>query len=188
MPKVMLPLAAQPLWLPTENLAAGPWEPVCAPVRLASAAASVSFASIPAQYVMFRLIGEIINDASAADIYFKFNADSGANYDVQVLGGNGVTVSSTRTTGGSSGIHLFGNASMAASTHLTFVLTIAKPIAGAAALSVCHATGYNGANFDIHDTAGRWANTADLINQIAFSKSAGNFAAGSIFILEGSKF
>ena len=184
MPKVMLPLSAQPLWLPTENLAAGPWEPVCAPVRLASAAASVSFQSIPAQYVMFRLRCEIIKDASGATVSLRFNNDSGANYDYQRLTGNGATVAGARATGGTS---IPMTLSIDASSTTTFGVVIAKPIAGANGLTVSDCV-YTATDLTSTYHAGRWANTADLINRIDVINSVGNFAAGSIFYLEGSKF
>lgn len=185
MPKVGLPLAAQPLWLPTENLAAGPWEPVCAPVRLATTAASVSFASIPAQYVMFRLRYEIIRDGTTSSYNFRFNNDSGANYSYEYLMGDNATVSSGRVTGATSiNTSYFA---VEASGHASGELVIAKPIAGAAGLVVGGRAAVQ-TNIRVDSLVGIWSNTADLINRIDITSNVDNLAAGSIFILEGSKF
>ena len=189
MPRVGFPISAQPLWLPTENLAAGPWEPVCAPVRLASAAASVSFASIPAQYVMFRLRCEIINDASAKTIDLRLNNDSGVNYDTQQINVSNVTVTGGRSTGRTSMYVNYSN--LAASELGTVDFVIAKPIAGAAGLILASVVNTTTAALDLVLDACIWNNTAALINRIdvvaAAAAGTGNFAAGSIFILEGSK-
>lgn len=184
MPKVMLPLAAQPLWLPTENLAAGPWEPVCAPVRLASAAASVSFASIPAQYVMFRLRCQVNKDATPGSIVMTLNNDTGGNYARERLIGDNATVSSGRVTAQTSFSTSF---SMDASTPAVCTYVVAKPIAGAAGL-ILTSIALTSTNLTLFELAGHWGNTADLINRIDILASAGNFDTGSIFILEGSKF
>lgn len=186
MPKVMLPLAAQPLWMPTDVLAAGPWEPVCAPVRLASAAASVSFASIPAAYVMFRLRCEIIKDATGNSISLRLNNDSGTNYNRQYIEGNNAAVTAARATGGNR-IYLQNNG-VDASAHATHDLVIAKPIAGSAGLVLNSGSVMTTSGIMLFSNAGIWANTADLINRIDVSSDSGNFAAGSIFYLEGSKF
>ena len=184
----MLPLAAQPLWLPTENLAAGPWEPVCAPVRLASAAASVSFASIPAQYVMFRLRAEIIKDGTNGQAILRLNNDSAGNYARQMLHSADTTVNSARVTAQTS---INVNNNIGAGLSATLDIVIAKPIAGAAGL-VLYSQGYMDSAgtpvINLDHIAGIWSNTADLINRIDVLSDTTNFAAGSIFILEGSKF
>jgi len=185
MPKVMLPLAAQPLWMPTDVLAAGPWEPVCAPVRLAAAASSVSFASIPAAFVMFRLRAEIIKDGTTASPLLRFNNDSGANYSRQYVIGSSTSVSGARATGQTSISHAFE--AIGANEFATMDLIIAKPIAGAAALTV-ELYAVSQTNLAMAGVAGIWSNTADLINRIDIISNGGDFAAGSIFILEGSKF
>ena len=187
MPKVMLPLAAQPLWLPTENLAAGPWEPVCAPVRLASAAASVSFASIPAQYVMFRLRCEIINDGTADTVTMRLNNDSGAVYPWQYLRASSTTVDAFRNAA-QTVIPITLGAAVDANTFMTCDIIIAKPIAGANGIILLSGTRLgNAGDLYYNNLAALWNNTADLINRIDVIKTSGNFAAGSIFILEGSK-
>lgn len=186
MPKVMLPLAAQPLWLPTENLAAGPWEPVCAPVRLAAAAASVSFASIPAQYVMFRLRCQYIDDSTQGRGNLVLNNDTGANYSWQRLYGESTSVVGQRSTAQTS---ISDGLLTEASGFFEGDYVIAKPIAGAAALVVLSSFNNRAtASHILVGVAGIWSNTADLINRIDLVRSTGNFAAGSIFILEGSRF
>lgn len=183
----MLPLSAQPLWLHTENLAAGPWEDVCSPVRLGSAAASVSFQNIPAQYVMFRLIVEIIKDGTNGQVLLRLNNDSGGNYARQLLHGSDATVSGARVTGQSS---INVNNNIGAGLSATLDITIAKPIAGAPALvlypqAYMDSAGTPALNLD--HIAGIWSNTADLISRVDVLSETTNFAAGSIFILQGAK-
>lgn len=188
MPKVMLPLAAQPLWMPTDVLAAGPWEPVCAPVRLAAAASSVSFASIPAAYVMFRLRCQIVNDANAKNVQARLNNDSAGNYSYQSFYCASTTPGSARSTSQTYIMVAGEAASLAASQNATLDITIAKPIAGAAAL-LFSSGGYTSSTVPVlEDHAGIWSNTAALIDRIDILASSNNFAANSIFILEGSRF
>lgn len=183
MPRVGLPLSAQPLWLPTEVLAAGPWEDI-ASSRLSAAAASVSFQNIPAAFVMFRLYAEIIQDGTGGSFTLRFNNDSGVNYDYELLLGNDVSVTSARTTGATS---LLGLA-VDANAFAVLNATVAKPIAGAAGLVQADTVRTTGATLRTAHSAGIWNNTADLLNRIDLLTSAGNFAVGTLCVLQGSRF
>lgn len=185
MPKVMLPLAAQPLWLSTAALAAGPWEPVCAPVRLTASAASVSFAVIPAQYVMFRLRLEVISSGDSS-ISVRFNNDSGANYSRQQMEVNNITVTARRLTS-QTNIQLQNNG-VDASASATHDVVIVKSIAAKAALLMNTGSVMTSSGLMLIVQPGKWANTADLINRIDVSSDYSTFTAGSILILQGSKF
>lgn len=184
MPKVMLPLSYQPLWMPTEALAAGPWEPVCAPVRLAAAASSVSFQNIPAAFVMFRLVCQIIKDGTLGLISFTLNNDTGANYSRQYLSAASTTVSAGRDSAQTSANLLVGPE---ANAHSTFDAVIAKPLASTAGLISVMNVSFQ-TNIRLVDHAFIWANTAALINRIDVLSSVTDFAADSILILEGSRF
>ena len=180
------PLSYQPLWLKEENIASGPWE-IVGSSRLSAAAASVSFASIPAAYTMFRLIAEIVNDGAIKDVALRFNNDSGANYDTQILNMSGGTLTGQRNAGGTSGAADYNG--LSANTFATLEAIIAKPIAGAKGLALVSIVPTGAAGIQLTEDAIVWNNTAALINRIDMivSGGGGNFAAGSLFILEGSR-
>ena len=79
------------------------YEPI-ATTTLGSAQATVTFSSIPATYTDLVLIvtGTV---TSAASMYIRFNSDSGSNYSITRLSGNGTSAGSERTTNANSGTY-----------------------------------------------------------------------------------
>lgn len=163
---------------------AAPWD-VIDSTTLGSAAASISFASIDSKYKLFRVTAYVVKDATAHQATLRINNDSGANYDYQRLNGSSTTVSAARVTGQTS-ILLTPTETIAANSIAQFSIIIGKQIAGSAAMVLSDGT------FDATsvgrvkaDIAARWNNTADLINRIDLISSSGNFAAGTVVVLEG---
>ena len=72
------------------------YEPI-ASQTLGSAAASVTFSSIPQGYTDLVIVA---NGAESADQYMaiRFNSDTGSNYSDTLLSGSGTTASSSRNT------------------------------------------------------------------------------------------
>jgi len=76
------------------------YEPI-ATTTLGSAAATITFSSIPATYTDLRLIlvtRGATGTGNRFDLQLNFNSDTGANYSRTFLNGNGTTVTSTRGT------------------------------------------------------------------------------------------
>jgi hypothetical protein len=68
---------------------------------LGSAASSVTFSSIPSTYTDLILVVTAAG-ASADDLRYRFNSDSGTNYSTTILYGTGSAASSARTTNATS--------------------------------------------------------------------------------------
>jgi hypothetical protein len=64
---------------------------------LSTSATNVTFSSIPATYTDLILVMKPIKGTLNYP-YIRFNSDSGSNYSITTLGGNGTTVASTRST------------------------------------------------------------------------------------------
>jgi len=166
---------------------AGPaaaWE-VIDSTTLASAAASVSFTSIPTTYKMFRVTAYLIKDGSDGLVQLQINGDSGANYDRQYLRGDSTTVDGARTTGQTS---INGNRNGESGLATTLEIVIAKQVAGSPAMVLWDQVMLDNAGtpaMNKFNIAGIWNNTADLISRIDLVASAGNFAAGTVVVLEG---
>jgi hypothetical protein len=71
------------------------YEPI-ATATLGSAAATITFSSIPATYTDLRiaLVGSLSGGGNYGNL--RFNSDSGSNYSVTILRGNGSAASSAR--------------------------------------------------------------------------------------------
>jgi hypothetical protein len=147
---------------------------------LASAAASVTFSSIPADYRDLVLVADGGNStASNRALRIRFNSDTGTNYNWVQMNGNG-------TTAGSS-----------ASTSQTYIWFGLLGIAPAKALSTIHVMDYSatdkhksalsrGSNAadSVYAFASRWAST-DAVTSIEVFSSSGDLSSGSTFYLYG---
>jgi hypothetical protein len=71
-----------------------------ATVTLSSAAATVTFSSIPGTYrdLILEMNHRVDSSATAADSFFRFNGDTGNNYNHVFMSGNGSTTSSSSGT------------------------------------------------------------------------------------------
>ena len=71
------------------------YEPI-ATTTLGSTAATITFSSIPATYTDLRiaLVGSLSGGGNYGNL--RFNSDSGSNYSVTILRGNGSAASSAR--------------------------------------------------------------------------------------------
>ena len=147
---------------------------------LESAAASVSFTGISTTYRMFRVTAYIVKDGNAGGVNVRLNNDDGGNYDRQRMIGGSTTVSANRATGQTS----FSDDSTAANTATTQTIQVAKQLAAAPAMLLRESTYLLGGDVAVQRAADVWDNTADLISRIDLIASAGNFAAGTVVVLE----
>ena len=159
------------------------YEPI-ATTTLGSAAASITFSSIASSWTDLRLV--LIGTSSAGGTgYIRFNSDSGTNYSVTFLRGNGSAASSVRSTNrtelifnGDTGISttipnmaLVDVFSYTASTNKTALLTSEEDANGSGS---------------VERMVGMWRNTS-AITTITLSLSGGNFASGFTATLYGVK-
>ena len=76
------------------------YEPI-ATQTLASAAASITFSSIPATYTDLRLVLVATSVGSGTGLYLRFNGTAGSGYSQTNLSGNGSSATSSRLTSNS---------------------------------------------------------------------------------------
>ena len=133
---------------------------------------------------MFRITAYIVKDGSAGNVLVTLNGDTGTNYDEQRLFGSSTTVSAIRNTGQTSFPATYTQ--IAASEAATIDLTVAKPLAAAAGMLLAQGARLGSGGIDRDSIAGIWNNTSSLISQIDIASSSGNFAAGTVAVLEGA--
>jgi hypothetical protein len=159
------------------------YEPI-ATTTLGSAAATITFSSIASSWTDLRLV--LIGTSSAGGSgYCRFNSDSGTNYSITYLRGDGSTASSVRSTNydrvgfnGDNGISTtipsmatIDIFSYAGSTNKTCLTTSPQDMNGSGSYEA---------------TVALWRNTA-AITSITLSLSGGNFASGYTATLYGIK-
>ena len=156
------------------------YEPI-ASQTLGSAAASVTFSSIPQGYTDLVLVTQISVSSGNANVRLIFNADSGANYSDTVLSGNGTAASSIRDT--SASVLPLDNVGYAsANFNNNKIISI---------MNYSNATTYktvlirsNNAATGTDAGVGLWRSTS-AITSIEISPAASTFASGSTFSIYG---
>ena len=163
---------------------AGPtYEPI-ATTTLGSAAATITFSSIPATYTDLRLVLVGIGSLGS-DVRIRFNSDTGTNYSYTELDGNGIATQSTRATS-QTFIKLttrWGISDTVPTMHVTDVFSYA----GSTNKTILNnlSGDFNGTG-SIEVLVGLWRSTS-AINAITYSLSSGNFSTGTTATLYGIK-
>ncbi len=154
---------------------------------------SFDFTDIPATYrhLVIKLAGRSSDSATnVVDVNVRFNNDTGANYDRQMLRGFGANATASESL---------------AQTFMPFTWALpgANAPADVAGSGILHIPDYADTTFHktlvasfvgktashatlIHEYGGYWRSTA-AINRITITTHAGTFAAGSIATLYGMK-
>ena len=183
--------AASSAVVPTEIIVPGAYDAL-ATVTLSAATASITFAVIPSGYkhLQVRVLGRnTIANTTEDDLLMKFNGDTGANYTIHYVGGDGVNpfVAGVGTRSDPrAGFTVDGNA--LASTFASNVVDIldysntnkyktTRTLAGSER---------NGAG-RIMLESGVWMNTAAITQIVFTSSNSSNFAINSSFALYGVK-
>lgn len=160
------------------------YEPI-ATQTLGSAAASITFSSIPATYTDLRVVWTNYFISGVGNSWIQFNGDAGTNYSLTCISGNGTTVYSTTLTnaarvgpsvysGPSSSTNPFATTdifSYAGSTYKTVLSTVSAD--------------NNGSGW-VERTVGLWRSTA-AITSITLSANGQTFNAGTTATLYGIK-
>lgn len=153
---------------------------------------TVSFQGVPATFRDLLLVirGRGTNASTSIGVAVRFNSDTGTNYDDQRLSGANATVSSSATTGATSGTigSLPGSTGLANDAgSIEAVIqdyrgtTFFKQILG---LLNAYRTDGTAAGHVAQNRAAWWRSTA-AINRVDVLASAGNFATGSVISLYG---
>ena len=161
---------------------AATYEPI-ATTTLGSANSTITFSTIPATYTDLRLVLVFTTSISGANVFFRFNGDTGSNYSYTSIAGSGSTATSSRNTGAnriqtdtnsSTTIPHFETVdvfSYAGSTNKTALMTAQEDDNG---------SGY------VTSAVGLWRNTAAITSMTAFCNGA-NFSIGTTATLYGIK-
>lgn len=157
------------------------YEPIST-TTLGTAAASITFSSIPATYTDLRLT--LVNPLGAASyyLYFRLNSDSAANYSRTILYGTGGSALSSTST--ADNFALLGYLtttqptfqtldifSYAGSTNKTWLITSSQDANGSG---------------EVRAQVGLWRSTS-AITTLAISRQTGNLDIGTTATLYGIK-
>lgn len=156
------------------------YEPI-ATTTLASAAASITFGSIPNTYTDLRVVMDGSTGGSAYTLQAQFNSDTGTNYSRTVLRGDGASATSVRATSATSiGIGQFGSyRALISFDVMSYTSGNYKTVLGQSAEDS------NGSGM-VYRTVGLWRSTA-AVTSVVLTPSGGDFNAGTTATLYGIK-
>jgi hypothetical protein len=152
-----------------------------ATTTLGSAAASITLSSIPQIYTNLVLVvnGSSPNDSNGQ---IQFNGDTGSNYSMTVLNGNGSSATSARTTNATNFlVFTDGTGTAAPGMGVTHIMGYSNTTTFKTSLSR-----HGGSTTAVRAVVGLWRNTA-AINQILMYTDNANFNTGTTFTLYGIK-
>jgi hypothetical protein len=157
------------------------YEPI-ATTTLGSAASTIEITSIPATYTDLRLVLNGLHNTGTTTVRMRVNSDTGTNYAVGELSGDGSTVASSRSSTSSRincGNANFNNTypslitadwfSYAGSTYKTCLITTSQD--------------QNGSGV-VYRSVGLWQSTS-AITSITMALGSGEYAAGTTVSLYG---
>jgi hypothetical protein len=168
-------------------MAAGNTYVALATSTLGSAAASVTFSSIPATYTDLVLVLQPASTTFADNIGLNFNSDTGSNYSSTNLSGNGAGGAASGGRAASPYIQVTNiigtTGTLGAMTSTIHIMNYANTTTYKTVLS---RTGQLGATYNGNEViVSLWRNTA-AINTIVIKQSGSpNFITGSTFSLYG---
>jgi len=158
---------------------ASTYEPI-ASQTLGSAASSVSFTSIAADWTDLICVVQGTASADGADVIMQFNTDTASNYSQTVLRGNGSTAVSARyTTQYLNSANTWGPSRLY--THFVQIMSYANTNIFKTSLT---ATAYAGG--DVARIVNLWRSTS-AITSIELKTASFTFAANTTFSLYGIK-
>jgi hypothetical protein len=163
-------------------MAAGNTFEAIATQTLGSAAASVTFSSIPSTYTDLVLVINGTNSSSTGDGVLQFNGDTGTNYSRTFLEGDGASAASSRNSNFTS-LPIVGY--IAASANFNSIIQI---------MNYSNTTTYktqlgrgNNPTGNLYATVGLWRSTAAINSILIKWYAAGQYGAGTTFSLYGIK-
>ena len=163
------------------------YEPI-ATTTLGSAAATITFSSIPATYTDLRVVWIGRSTANTPDLRLRFNSDTGTNYSNTILRGTGAAAESSRQTNVSSFILEAGSRTATNPTTPTLREVDVFSYAGSTNKTALAKTSgdLNSVDGNVVVAVGLWRNTA-AITSLEFSLTSDSFAIGTTATLYGIK-
>jgi hypothetical protein len=150
-----------------------------ATVTLGSSASSVTFSSIPATYRDLVLVhAGTSSNGSLNSLLLRFNGDSGSNYTLVYMEGNGSSANSG--TGSGTGVNAGFTVSSPVSNNITQIMDYSATDKHKTVLSRKNTSSSNA-----NAQASRWANTAAITSIVCTVDSGATFSTGSTFNLYG---
>ena len=146
---------------------------------LGSAAATVTFSSLPQNYTDLILVdnARTVTGGGDSELQLQFNSDTGSNYSTTYLYGNGSSAASSRATNQTS--IWISRANETSGVGITNIQNYSNGTTYKTVLSRGNSTSY------VFAWAGLWRNT-NPITSIVIQRSSGlNLAAGSTFTIYG---
>jgi hypothetical protein len=157
-----------------------------ATTTLAANASTVTFSSIPATYTHLQIRTMCLTSASATDVKAQFNGDTGSNYALHLLWGNGSSAGSGGYTSQSyavAGVTSITNANPASG--IIDILDYANTGKNTTVRTLS-GSDTNGSGGFIYLESGLWLNTA-AVTSVVLSPYSGTFNQHSSFTLYGIK-
>ena len=154
-----------------------------ATTTLGSAAATITFSSISAAYTDLVIIAQMKNSGAGGDLLAYFNSDTDTNYSRTILGGNGSTAYSAKSSSASNA--RFNYSEPINSDGNTIFRINVMNYSNTTTYKTAISRGDRGATSTVA-IVNLWRSTS-AINNIQFFTDATNFAAGSIITLYGIK-
>jgi len=151
---------------------------------LGSAAASITFSSIPGTYTDLRLVLTGTGSAASSIPALRFNGDSATNYSDTPIEGNG-TAASSNGSNSSNAMWLWGSSASASTSIPTFYAVDIFSYAGSTNKTALgtYAGDFNGSG-TVDVAVGLWRSTA-AITSITLLALTGTFSTGTIATLWG---
>jgi len=161
-------------------MAAGNTYEAIATQTLGSAAATVTFSSIPSTYTDLVLVVNGSITSGNENFLIQFNSDTASNYSDTSIGGNGTTAISNRETSNTAiRCNSYGSITTNLSQYNISIMNYANTTTYKTTLSRGNNTG-TGTSANV----GLWRSTS-AINAVKLLPSASTFIAGSTFSLYG---
>ena len=142
-------------------------------ITLSSTATSIVFSGIPQTYTDLIVV---IDGTVGNNISVRFNSDSGANYSMTRIQGNGSTATSARTTNSTS---IIGSYSAGKQVSIWHFQNYSNSVTNKTILNRG-----SGATDQVEAYVGLWRNTAAVTN-IEFITASGNYSSGTTLTLYG---
>ena len=157
-----------------------------ATTTLGSANSSITFSSISSAYTDLRIVLTYTTSISGEDARVRFNSDTGTNYSITRLRGNGTSATSSRVRNQSSLI-LCDNVDIGSSTTIPQLLTIdIFSYAGSTYKTLLseNSSDYNGSG-TVTRTVGLWRSTSAISTILIGTLTAATFNTGTTATLYG---
>lgn len=164
-------------------MAAGSTYTPIATTTLTSSASSVTFSSISGSYTDIVLVGIAKSTTTSHTPRLRFNSDTGTNYSLTYLKGNGSAAASNRNTN-VSGIYL-SNFDGDITEFSPFIANV-QNYSNSTTYKTVLSRGANVASGgDVSAVVGLWRNTNAITTMVLEIDSGGSWASGSTFTLYG---